>query len=129
MPVMKFTDEDIKAGFLVQNPGRYNYEIVDIKEKPAKSDGSPNYTFVCVGLSGEMKGVRVFVMASSKAGWLITPIFKAANNGVPLEAGRDYNTDDLKGVKVSAMTVRGQRDDGSYFNSLVDWKPFDGNLI
>jgi hypothetical protein len=123
MPKVSFSNEDIKAGFLVQNPGRYEYTIKRVTVKPAKSDGSPNYTFLFQGTSGEMEGVPVFVMISSKAGWLLTPIFKAANGGKPLESGTDYDTDDLLGVSLSAMTTRGQREDGSPFNMLSDYMP------
>jgi hypothetical protein len=123
MPKVNFSNEDIKAGFLVQNPGRYEYVIERITVKPAKSDGSPNYTFLFKGKSGEMDGVPVFVMISSKAGWLLTPIFKAANGGKPLETGVEYDTDDLVGVSLSAMTTRGQREDGSPFNMLSDYMP------
>lgn len=123
MPVVNFSDEDIKSGFLVQNPGRYNYQLVKTTVKPAKSDGSDNYVFQFKGLTGEMTGVVVFVQISSKAKWLLAPIFKAANGGKELEKGVGYNTDDLADVILSAMTTRGQRDDGSYFNALGDWQP------
>lgn len=123
MPKVRFSNEDIKAGFLVQNPARYEYVIEKVIVKPAKSDGSPNYTFLFKGKSGEMDGVPVFVMISSKAGWLLTPIFKAANGGKPLDPDQDYDTDDLVGVSLSAMTTRGQRDDGSPFNMLSDYMP------
>ena len=123
MPKVHFSNEDIKAGFLVQNPGRYEYVIEKVIVKPAKSDGSPNYTFLFKGKSGEMDGVPVFVMISSKAGWLLTPIFKAANGGKPLDADAEYDTDDLVGVSLSAMTTRGQREDGSPFNMLSDYMP------
>ena len=122
MPVVSFSDADIKSGFLVQNPGRYTYEVKTIKVKQAKTDGSPNYLFQFEGKTGEMAGVTVFLQISSKAKWLLTPIFKAANGGKDLTPGQDYNTDDLVGVSVSAMTTRGQREDGTYFNSLGDWK-------
>jgi hypothetical protein len=125
MPAITFTDEDIKAGFLVQNPGRYKYELSNVKVKPAKTDGSPNYTFVFKGLDGEMAGVSVFYMASSKAGWLIAPIVKAANGGKAPVPGQKYEIDDLKGVVLTAMTARGQREDGTYFNSLSDFKPVE----
>lgn len=123
MPVLNFSDEDIKSGFIVQTPGRYNYEVSKISEKAAKTDGSPNYLLQFKGTSGEMTGVLVFVQISSKAKWLLAPIFKAANGGNPLVAGESYELNDLVGVNLSAMTTRGMRDDGTYFNSLGDWQP------
>jgi hypothetical protein len=124
MPAITFSNEDIKAGYLVQNPGRFKYEISNIKSKPAKTDGSPNYTIQFKGLDGEMEGVVVFVMISSKAPWLLAPIFKAASGG-ELVPGKNYELDDLKGVVLSAMTVRGQREDGSQFNNLTDYRPVE----
>lgn len=120
---MNFSDADIKSGFLVKNPGRYNYVLKEVKTKAAQTDGSPNYIFVFEGTSGEMLGVPVTVMISSKAKWLLPPIFKAANGGKDLEAGTEYNTDDLVGVNFSAYTSRGSRQDGSPFNQLGDWMP------
>lgn len=124
MPAIKFSNDDIKAGYLIQNPGRFTYELTNVKTKAAKSDGSPNYIFQFKGLDGEMEGVVVFVMLSSKAGWLIAPIVKACNGG-ELEAGVEYNPEDLKGCRVSAMTTRGTREDGGMFNSLNDFKPVE----
>jgi hypothetical protein len=124
MPAISFSNDDIKAGYLIQNPGRYKYELTKIKVKPAKTDGSPNYVFQFKGLDGEMEGVVVFVMLSSKASWLIAPIVKACNGGV-LEAGVEYNVEDLAGCQVTAMTTRGTRDDGGMFNSLNDFKPVE----
>jgi hypothetical protein len=129
MPVMKFTEADIKSGFLVQNPGRYNYEILDVTSKPAKTDQSPNYTFRVRGLNGEMKDVVIFIQISSKAPWLLMPIFKAANGGKDLVEGQEYNTDDLKNVRLSAMTNRGTREDGSQLNNLTGWSAFDEKLV
>lgn len=123
MPIVSFSDEDIKSGYLVKNPGRFNYEISDIKQKPAKTDGSPVYQFIFKGMDGEMAGVLVVVGISSKAKWLLVPLFRAANGGKELEKDYQYNTDDLKGVVISAMTSRGQTDQGTYFNALGDYLP------
>lgn len=123
MPAIKFTEEDVKAGYLVKTPGRYKYELSNIKTKAARTDGSPNYIFVFKGLEGEMAGVAVFYMASSKAQWLIAPLVKAANGGEEPTPGVEYDLDSLKGVVLTAMTTRGQRDDGTYFNALGDFQP------
>jgi|WetSurMetagenome_2_1015567.scaffolds.fasta_scaffold404833_1 hypothetical protein len=125
MPTVSFSDEDIKSGFLVQTPGRYNYELTKVKTKAAKTDGSPNYILQFKGLNGEMEGVVVFVQISSKAKWLLAPIFRAANNGEPLEKDKSYEIDDLVGCTFSAMTSRGQSEQGNYFNNLSDWKPVE----
>jgi len=69
MPIVKFTNEDIKSSYLVVNPDWYDYEISKVTEKPAKSDGSPNYWITFKGQSGEMEGVLVTKLYSSKAGW------------------------------------------------------------
>lgn len=127
MPAIRFSDQDIKAGFLVKNPGRYNYMLADYKTKAAKTDGSTNYILRFVGLNGEMKDVPVFVIISSKAQWLWTPIFTAANGGKELVPDQDYDIDTLKDIRLSAVTNRGTRD-GIQFNQLQDWKPFDETL-
>lgn len=124
MPKIKFSNDDIKSGFLVKTPGHYTYEIQGITTKPSSTDGSPNYTFRFKGLNGEMEGVTVFVMISSKASWLMAPIFKAANNGT-LDPNAEYDPEDLKGVRISAMTTRGTRQDGSLQNVLSDYRPVE----
>src|SRR5574343_965537 len=122
MRKVSFPDEDIKSGFLVKTPGRYKYELVKIKTKPARTDGSPNYVMQFKGLDGEMEGVVVFVQISSKAKWLLAPIFRAANNGEALSTEQEYEIDDLVGCQFSAMTTRGQSEPGNYFNNLSDWQ-------
>ena len=124
MAKIKFSNDDIKSGFLVKTPGHYTYEIQKVTSKPASTDGSPNYLFRFKGLNGEMEGVTVFVQISSKASWLMAPIFKAANNGV-LDPEVEYDPEDLVGIQISAMTTRGTRQDGSLQNVLSDYRPVE----
>lgn len=122
MGKIKFSNDDIKAGYLVKTPGVYNYQIEKITEKPSGTDGTPNYTFRFKGLNGEMEGVVVFVMLSSKATWLLAPIFKAANNG-ELSSDSEYDVKDLEGCTVSAMTSRGTDNNGNLRNNLAGFAP------
>lgn len=122
MPKVKFTAEDLKSSYLVQNPDWYVYEIIKITEKPAKSDGSPNNWITFKGESGEMAGVLVTKCYSSKAGWALVPLVKAANGGKEPSAESDFELDDLLKVKVQAMTRRGDFN-GSVVNDLVDFRP------
>ena len=120
MPVVNFTEEDIKSSYLVQNPDWYVYEITKITEKPARSDGSPNNWITFKGQTGEMKGVLVTKCYSSKAGWALVPLVKAC--GVEPAQGQSFELDNLKGVQVQAMTRRGDFN-GSVVNDLVDFRP------
>ena len=69
-----------------------------------------------------MEGVVVFVMLSSKATWLLAPIFKAANNG-ELSSDSEYDVKDLEGCTVSAMTSRGTDNNGNLRNNLAGFAP------
>ena len=122
MPIVKFTNEDIKSSYLVVNPDWYDYEISKVTEKPAKSDGSPNYWITFRGKSGEMEGVLVTKLYSSKAGWAMVPLIKAVNNGKEPGAETPFELNDLIGVSVTAMTRRGDFN-GSSINDLVDFRP------
>lgn len=118
MPIVSFTEEDIKSGYQVQNPGFYEYEVVKVETKPASTDGSPNYIVALLGQSGEMSGVRVTTLFSSKAKFAFIGLFKAANGG-QIEKGKDYDWDQLIGCKVKAWTKRGDR----FPNELTDFRP------
>lgn len=124
MPKVKFTNEDLKSSYLVQNPDWYDYEISKVTEKPAKSDGSPNYwiTFKGVGAGQEMNGVLVTKLYSSKAGWAMVPLMKAINSGKEPLPETEFELNDLVGIKVTAMTRRGDFN-GSTINDLVDFRP------
>lgn len=118
MPVVSFSDEDLKAGHQVENPGFYEYDITKYDVRPAGTDGSPNYIVTFVGQSGEMAGVRVSALFSSKAKFAYMPLFKAANGG-KLEKGVDYDWDNLVGCRIKAWTKRGDR----FPNELGDFRP------
>ena len=122
MPVVNFTEEDIKSSYLVQNPDWYVYEITKITEKPARSDGSPNNWITFKGQTGEMKGVLVTKCYSSKAGWALIPLVKACNGGKDVTAETEFELNDLVGVRVQGMTRRGDFN-GSVVNDLVDFRP------
>lgn len=123
MPKIKFSNDDIKSGFLVKTPGVYKYSIEKVTEKPASTDGSTNYTFRFKGLNGEMEGVTVFVMISSKASWLLAPIFRACLNGQELDPEKDYDPQDLVGCTIQAMTSRGTDNNGNIRNNLSGYSP------
>ena len=122
MPIVKFTQEDIKSSYLVQTPDWYGYEITKVTEKPAKSDGSPNYWLTFKGKTGEMEGVLVTKLYSSKAGWAMVPLIKAVNGGKDVSSDTPFELNDLVGVQVQAMTRRGDFN-GTATNDLVDFRP------
>lgn len=119
---IRFSASAIKANFLVENPDWYQYKCVDVKNKPATT-GSKNYFYVFEGLNGEMLGVQVAKMANEKADWIHYPIFKAANGGVDLAPDTEVNPEDMKDVVLEAFTKRGQRQDGTPMNDLVEFRP------
>ena len=121
--MIRFSQADIKAGYLVQEPGWFDYIIKDHKTKPAKSDGSANHLFFFEGQSGEMQGVTVVKLYSSKVPAFMVPLFKAANGGKDLDENTEYNEADLVGVALQAYTKRGQNQEGSPINDLVDFRP------
>lgn len=120
---IRFSKSAIKASFLVQNPDWYKYKCVDVKSKPAATGNSKNYFYIFEGLNGEMEGVQVTYMANEKADWLHYPIAKAANNGVDLAPDSEVEPEDMKDIIIEAFTKRGQRQDGSPQNQLVEFRP------
>jgi len=122
MGKIRFSPATIKAGFLVENPDWYDYEIVKHMEKAATT-GSVNHILIFEGRSGEMDGVPVSKLINEKADWVALPIFVAANGGNPPDPESDYDWDDLVGVRMSVFTKRGARQDGTPQNDLVEFKP------
>lgn len=122
MGKIRFSESAIKASFLVRNPDWYQYEISKIITKAATS-GSTNYIFIFTGLNGEMQDVGVSVLINEKADWIMYPIFKAANGGQDLAPNTEVDPMDLLNVRLEAYTVRGQRQDGTPQNSLVEFRP------
>jgi hypothetical protein len=70
-----------------------------------------------------MNGVPVSKLVNEKADWIMYPIAVAANGGENLPAGTDFDPKQLKGITLEARTVRGQRQDGSPMNDLVEFRP------
>lgn len=119
---IRFSQKAIKQNFLVQNPDWYQFKCTDVKNKPA-STGSKNYFYIWEGLNGEMEGVPVTKMANENADWIHYPIFKAANEGKDLPVDTVVNPEDMIGVTLEGYCKRGQRQDGSPMNDIVDWRP------
>ncbi len=125
---VRFSQSTIKASFLVQNPDWYRYECTKVMEKPA-STGSKNYILVWEGRhspeskTDEMNGVPVSMLINENADWVFMPIFIAANDGQPVEEDKEYEPKDLVGITLEARTIRGNRQDGTPQNSLVEWRP------
>jgi hypothetical protein len=124
---IRFSESTIKASFLVQNPDWYRYECVNVLEKAATT-GSKNYILIFEGRqtpggTDEMNGVPVSKLVNEKADWIMYPIAVAANGGENLPAGTDFDPKQLKGITLEARTVRGQRQDGSPMNDLVEFRP------
>lgn len=123
MPVVTFTKEDIASSHLVENPGWFEYEIKKVSPKAAKSDpNSMNYWVTFKGLSGEMTGVQVTEMWNSKAGWAMVSLYRATHDGKDPVEGDTLKFEDLVGIKLQAMTMKGDKF-GSIGNCLKDYKP------
>lgn len=124
MPVITFTQDDIRSSHLVEKPDWYDYEIKKVSQKPAKTDGSVNNWVTFRGLSGEMEGVLVTEMWSSKAGWAMIGLYRGTHNGENPKAGDTLDFNDLVGIKLRAMTVRGDKF-GAIGNCLKDYRPLE----
>lgn len=123
MSLISFTDSELKAGYLVQNPNFYEYVVTDFKEKPANTDGSPNYIWFLKGLSGEMEEVPVVKFCSSKMKTDLLNIMKAFNGGKDPAPGQTMDPKDTIGIHVEAYTKRGQDQNGKSINELTDFRP------
>lgn len=126
MPKIQFQEEDVKGGYLVKEPGWYEYVVGICREKPAKSNPdktpSTNYWLSVLGKSGEMLGVEVLSIFNSKLLKLASPFFVACNGGKPLEAHKDYEFDNCKGLIVEGYTERGMSQQGNPINKIIDWR-------
>lgn len=123
MSLISFSESELKAGYLVRNPAFYDYEVTDFKEKPASTDGSPNYIWFFKGLSGEMSDVPVFKLISSKMKNDLLNIMKAFNGGKDLTPGQTLDPAETKGIRIQAYTKRGQDQNGKTINDLTDFRP------
>lgn len=121
--MIKFTESDLKEGYLVENPGWYEYKADTYVEKPAKTDGAPNHIWNFVGQNGEMTGVPVFKLISSKMRADLVVIMKAFNGGVNPAAGTEIEGKDTVGIVIEAMTKRGTDQNGKTINDLIDFRP------
>lgn len=124
MPVITFTQQDIKSSHIVEKPDWYEYEIKKVSSKPAKTDGSANYWVTFRGLNGEMEDVLVTEMWSSKAGFAMVPLYRGTHGGEDPKAGDSLDFNELVGIKLRAMTVRGDKF-GSIGNCLKDFRPLE----
>ena len=66
MSKLRLTPEDHLRGKVIP-PGWYPVEVVNVEEKPAKSDGSTNWSIECKVIDGELKGVVLYTNFNEKA--------------------------------------------------------------
>lgn len=132
MPKVDLTDEDGKAGYLIQKPAWIPYRVKQTTTKKSKAGDSDNYFVVVVGQEGdgkrtssEMKGVEVVKLFNSKIKKFMTPFFKAAQgvSGTDVIPGASYEFDDYVDVLLEGYTQRGEDQDGNPMNDIKDWRP------
>jgi len=123
--LITFSDSDVKAGYLVQEPGWYDYKILSARENPSKSGETTNYFVEVRGESGEMKDVEFTIMFNTHKAFRgkITRLFVAANGGNDLAPGKAYNWKDVIGITLQGYTQRGQDQNGNPVNDIPDFRP------
>ena len=123
MGKIRFSKEAIKAGFLVENPGVYEFELTGHRELPATT-GSVNHLLTWTGRSGEMDGVPVTMLINENASWVALPIWQAILHPKPPVEDEDYNWEDAIGVHLKALCKRGTRyGSNATENQLSDFRP------
>jgi len=127
MGKIKFSEQTIRAGFLVQTPDWYGYKITKHTEKPSDK-GTINHFLIFEGKTGEMNGVPVVFMCNEKADWVALPLFKAALGNQDPDPNKEYDWDDLVGLELEAMTKRGEDQNGAPRNSLIEFSPKGTNV-
>lgn len=125
MGAIRFSEGTLKAGFLVENPGVYEFELTQHKEMPSKSGTSTNHILTWTGRSGEMSEVPVTMFINEAADWVALPIWQAALHPKQVEKDAAYNWDDLVGIHLKAVCKRGERfgSNGVIENQLSDFRP------
>jgi len=123
--LISFSESDIKAGYLVQEPNWYDYKILTCRENLSKKGTSTNYFVSLRGESGEMNGVEFQIMLNTSEGFRgkIIRLFQAANGGNELTAGKPYNWKDVIGLTISGYTLRGLDQNGNSINDVSDFRP------
>lgn len=125
MPRIQLTEDDVKAGNVVKQPGWFTFQIGDTKEKPAKTDGSTVYTVslkVIDGPDPDMIGSVVFKTYSEKALWRTKKFFAALGADVS-KPGITLDFDECKNMKVQGYLQRGKNNDnGEDTNDVSDFR-------
>ena|SRR5713226_1209652 len=124
---IRFSESDVKAGYLVKQPNWYRFKVSKHTEKPTKAGDSQNHWMIFEGLqtpnsSNEMMGVEVVQNFNDKVPRFSVPFFTACNEGLPLNPEKDYNFDDTVGITLEAYAQRGSYE-GTPRNDLVDFRP------
>lgn len=119
---IRFSDADVKQGYLVKQPNWYQYKITKHTDKASKAGDSQNHWMIFTGLSGEMKDVEVVQNFNDKVPRFSVPFFTACNGGNPLDPTKDYDFDSTVGIVLEAYTQRGSYE-GTPRNDLVDFRP------
>jgi len=99
MVLLKLTKSDLKAGKVVK-PGRYRGKITEVQIKPAKTDGSTNYTVISVGTEGQAADVRFQDVYSEKYLGRFRPLLEALGTELPDDDDFPIDTDALVGREV-----------------------------
>jgi hypothetical protein len=103
-------------------PGWYPWEIVDVEDKPSKSDGSNNCWVTVEGIGEANRYVQVSILFNEKWSPILIPFIKGAL-GVEPKAGDDFNFDSkLKGRQFDGYN-QPKLYESKLRNNLVDFRP------
>lgn len=120
---VNISESDSKLGYLVQNPGWFQYKTISVSDKPSEKGDTHNYFVEVRGLDKEMTEVSFIRLFNTSKGFksAIVSYFKANNSGV-VPPG-DYDFEDTVGMEWEGYTERGKDGNGNIINDIKDFRP------
>ena len=121
MSKLRLTPEDHLRGKVIP-PGWYPVEVVNVEEKPAKSDGSTNWSIECKVIDGELKGVVLYTNFNEKAPGFAKNFIVASGGKLNPKETVEYDLSRSIGQKMQAY-VTNELYNNNMTNKLTDFKP------
>lgn len=124
MSLFETTEKQLNRDKLLE-PDWYPWEIVDVEDKPSKTDGSNNCWVTCEGIGENNRYVQVSICFNEKWSPILIPFIKGAMGVEPVAGDQyEFTKEKLNGKKFQAFN-NPKLFENKMRNNLVDFKPLD----